>query len=751
MAQAKQKDPICDKWLEEIAIYERKFRSWEDLSKKIVKRYKDERPTTNAGKAQFNILWSNIQTLQPALFSKNPVPNIDRRFEDDDEAGIMAARVLERCSTYFIDTDIFSNVTTQAVLDRLLGGRGTVWARYVPHFRDARVEGSEDVKEQGVSVTDDTVKGEPDEEETQEEVYAEDVVYDYVHWEDFGHTWGRTWEEVDGIWRIVYMTRKQMKERGFKNAATVPVLDQKDEGEQKTVQKKAKIYEIWDKSRKEVVWIHKDMLEPLDRRPDPLGLKDFFPCPKPIFATLGNDNLIPVPDYRQYETQAKELDAITARITSITKAVKVIGVHDASAEGLSRMLTEGMENTLIPVEKWAVFGEKGGLKGVVDFFPLEQVVSTLISLYEAREKVKQDLYEITGLSDIIRGATDPNETLGAQELKGKFATLRMDSQQKDVARFCRDMVRITAEIIAKHFSIDTIKQICGIRLLNEKEKQELTAKTSQPGPPGPDGQPTPPPPIPDEIQELLENPTWEEIEALLRDDVQRCFRISIETDSTIKTDQEAEKQSRIELLTAVGSYFQTAVTLPPQLQPLAAHLLQFGVKGFKVSRDIDTMFDVALKKLTKEAENPQPKPDPETEKMQMQAQQEKEKMAFEREKMGQDKYLADQKTAVEAEKLKNERLKIRVEGKAKVDPEVAMSDPDFNDGQVTPLVQMINENMGQIAQMIAEGFQQFAMQQAEANRAVLSAVTAPKRTKVIRGPDGRIVEGISTIGTETLQ
>jgi len=743
MAKAVIQNKTVQFWCEQIAIYDKGFQQWKDGGDKIVKRYKNNKKGANNTKSGFNILWSNVQTLAPALYAKPPVPNVDRRFEDEDKVGTTAARVLERAVSYYVDADLFDSVMSQVVKDRLLPGRGVSWVRYVPNFKDPKVEGNEDVKKEGPEVTDDTVKGS---ESDIPELYAEDVVADYVHWKDFGHTWARTWEEVRGVWRIVYMSREEMKKRGFPDWKDIPLEKEKEDTEEKQGEAKAIIYEIWDKVKKEAIWLHKGMEKEQDRRPDPLGLKDFFPCPKPLYATLANDNLIPTPDFRQYEDQARELDDITNRIASIQKSLKVIGVYDASAQALDRLLSEGNDNTMIPVEQWAVFGEKGGLKGAVDFFPLDMVAAVLVQLYEVREKVKQDLYEITGISDIIRGATDPNETLGAQELKGKFATLRMDNEQKDVARFSRDLVRIFAEIIAEHFSLETIKQICGIKLMTGAEKQQAQAQLKQAAAMAQQtGQE--PPPMPEGLEELLDSPTWEEVEALLRDDIQRCFRISIETDSTIKQDQEAEKAARIELVGQVGAYLEKAALLPPTLQPLAAELLQFGVKGFKISRELETTFDLALKKLAKQAEAP-PQPDPEQMKVEADMKNDEDQRGLERDKMGQEKYLADQNFALEQEKLGVEKAKIkadvdktRIDAKTKVSPDVAMSDNELQDEGPSPMERI----MAQFAQMMLQGFQQIAQQQAQGNQAVIQAIAAPRTTEIVRDNQGRIAAGVSTV------
>lgn len=610
-----KRDKTVAFWVAEIKRYERDFGPWEERSKKIVKRYWEGHSGKGNDLPRFNILWSNTQTLAPALFDRNPVPNVDRRFEDEDELATVTARVLERATTYYIDTDDFTDTIQKSVLDRLLPGRGVAWVRY-DFKEEAKLEGPEEGEE------------EPSPQPAAPS-YKESVAVDYVHWQDFGHSYARTWEEVPAVWRKVSMTRAELIERfGEKKGNLVPLDDVPDAGKgtgggDPPKGTKACVYEIWDKRKKKALWVHPSVENVLDELDDPLKLHDFFPCPKPLFATLTNDNLIPSPDFLQYQHQALELDNLTARIGSLTKAVKVAGVYDATAEGLAKLLGEGVENTLVPVANWALFGEKGGLSNVINFLPVKEIVEVLIALYEAREKVKQDLYEITGISDIIRGATDPNETLGAQELKGKYAGLRIGNMQKDVARFNRALVRIVAEIIAEHFSMETIRDISGIKLLTEAEKTIIQAQVQ--GQPMQPGQPPAQPQIPPEIQELLSQPTWEQVMALLKNDMMRCFKITIETDSTIKPDQDLEKQQRNELLAAVGGYMQQAIQLPPDLQPLAAELLMFGVRGFKISRELEATFESALKKIKERAEAP-PQPDPAVQAEQAKADMEMQKM-----------------------------------------------------------------------------------------------------------------------------
>lgn len=604
-----------DYYLNHINAYEAAYQPWLNRGEKIVKRYKDERGV-NSKKQQFNILWSNVQTLAPALYDREPNPNIERRHQDDDDLGRVVSDVLERSVNYFIRTEDFNEVMQQVVLDRLLPGRGVAWVRYVPIFTQP---------EQITSSIDDGG--------AEQDLYSEDVVFDYVDVCDFGHNIARTWKEVDLVWRKAYMGRRELIKR-FKNGEQIP-LDAKEKGSDDSKNengKKATIYELWDKKTKRVVWLHKEYPELLDVKDDPLRLKHFFPCPKPIYSTLANKNLIPTPDYVQYQDQAMELDKITGRIALLVSALKVAGVYDASAEGIQKILSDNEENKLYPVDSWAMFAEKGGLKGAIDFLPIEQIAGVLTGLYAARDKVKQDIYEITGISDIIRGASNPNETLGAQELKGKYAGLRLGAMQRDVARFARDLVEMATEIIAEHFDMEIIKQISGVKLLTAVEKQQITIATEQHqqlvARAQQAQQPLPPLPFDKKTMNLMKQPLWEDVEGVIRNDIPRCFIIDIETDSTIKVDQDAEKTARTEFLTATGSFIQQATQIQdPALKPLLMEMLMFGVRGFKAGRELESAFKNTMDDMRERDDQPK-QPDPQLAEMQQAAADKEHELAL---------------------------------------------------------------------------------------------------------------------------
>jgi hypothetical protein len=159
-----------------------------------------------------------------------------------------------------------------------------------------------------------------------------------------------------------------------------------------------------------------------------------------------------------------ELDTITSRIEKLTRALKVAGVYAGSEKAvLQQLVDDSSDNKLIPVEDWAGFaGDKGGLNGLIQWLPVEQIARVLVQLYDARERLVRIIYQTTGIADILRGETNPTETLGAQQLKTQFATRRITKAQKDVARFARDLLRLRGAVMARHFSPSTLALMSGL-------------------------------------------------------------------------------------------------------------------------------------------------------------------------------------------------------------------------------------------------------------------------------------------------
>jgi hypothetical protein len=725
-----------EKYLRVIGTYENEFAKWQARVKKLVKRYRDDTRGSGGNEtAKFNILWSNVQTLIPAVYAKLPKADVSRRFGDNDPVGRVAARLVERAIDFEIEHyPDFRSTMKYDVEDRFLGGRGTAWVRYEPHVAPIGVE------DDGVSITSAIEQGEGAPPPL-EQIEYERAPVDYVHWKDFGHSQGRTWEEVGQVWRWVYMTREALVERfGEEMARQIPT-DQGPETlnayrDSKRQYNLAKICELWDKETLKVYWLSKGMSHFIDVRDDPLNFEGFFPCPKPLYATTTSDNLVPVPDFVLYQDQAMELDILSDRIDGLVKALRVRGVYDASQPALQRLMTEGDNNALIPVDKWAAFSEKGGLKGSVDLLPLDTIAQALIQCYQARADIKGQIYEITGISDIIRGQSAASETATAQQIKGQYAGLRLRSMQEDVALFATEVIRLKAQVMCMRYQPQTILAYSAAEQMSDADKAL----------------------IPQALQ-------------LIRDKPLRNFRIDIAADSLVQIDEVQEKQDRLQFLQAFGGFLQQALPVgqaSPELVPVMMDLLKYGVQAFKAARPLEGTIDAATEQLKQMAAQPRENPAAQQAQMEAQAEQAKSQMLMQIEqaklqqsaqvealKAQNDQQLEQMKQQFEAQlaqqKIAAEQQMAKYKADLDAATKVMVARISANPGLDIPALEQqqavterVMQDMGGEVRQAMQNLVALYGQMASSNdenmkgvRTALATLTAPKR--IVRGPDGRAV------------
>jgi hypothetical protein len=638
-------------WKTQIAQCDKATDKWHKRGEKILRNYRDEREEKDLGVAKrLNLFWSNSKTKAPAIYSKAPVPICERRFLDKDPTGRVASTILERALRYELPTSGFHNSVKRCRTDQMIPGRGQVWVRYNPKFGEA--VSPRQVADDDIEIDDEVVGAKEEEtvDSQQAEFLSESLEVMHVHWKDF-YTFpasARTWPEVKGVGRRILMSREDLIQHFGDEIGKEIELDfvPKTDGNQGGVSTtsgqegmQATIFEIWWEPTKKIYFIAKSYDKICKELDDPLKLDQFFPCPEPWSATMTNDTLIPVPDYVESQDQYIQIDSLTKRIDILTEACKVIGVYDASAQALKRVFQEAQEPNLIPVDSWAMFAEKGGLKGAIDWVPIEQIATTLKILIEVRAKIIEDLDRTTGINDIMRGTSDARETMGAQRLKTNGAQTRIQDEQDEAARFCRDIICIMGEIISEHYDPATLIQVSGAMYDEGLDPPPLPAPPmqapmmappmapqmpgeqppTQPGMAPPQASGAPPQPaeeLPEQKQTRKDQMIADAI-MLLKNDKLRGFRIDIETDSTIAGDAQEEKESRIAFVEGVTKFIEQAgqtIQIAPAFAPLAAKMLQFAVRGFRVGRDLETAIeefcDQAEQKAKEQANGPQ-QPSPE--------------------------------------------------------------------------------------------------------------------------------------------
>lgn len=592
MAATIQRSPEVERYLGYITAYEKAFSKWTDRSTKIGKRYRDDAKeyTYGSESARFNILWANVQTLVPATFSRLPQPDVSRRFQDSDPVGRVASLLLERALEFEVrHYPDYREAMKNSVQDRFLCGRGVAWVRYEP-VTSVQEPLTPDETGDDPAVIEGAGAEQITDDAPLEQIDDETAPVDYVNWRDFGHSVARTWEEVTCVWRKVYLPYSKLCERfGEETAMRVPLdVSPEDTNSQQSrmktgqsqMNKQACVYEIWDKTTQKAIWLSKSIGDLLDEKDDPLELDGFWPCAKPLYGTMTTDTLVPVPDFIQYQDQANELDTISDRIDGLIKALKVRGVYNAEFKELQRLFTETGNNDLIPVKSFAGFAEKGGLKGAVDFVDLAPIAQALDTLFQARANVVDQIHEITGISDIMRGDTDAAETAAAQGIKARFGSVRLRNTQEDVAIYASELLRLKAQVICNKFTDQTIIQMSSAAQLLP-EDQAI---------------------VPQAIQ-------------MLRSNVVRNFRIEVDADSLVQIDEDAQKQDRVQFLTTMSGFLQQAVPAAqqtPELAPMLLEMMKFGISAFKAGKTLEGMFDSTMEQLQKSLAQQagQPKPPP---------------------------------------------------------------------------------------------------------------------------------------------
>lgn len=624
-------------WASEIDAARKELSPWQKSGEKIVKTYLDARTLTDSDDRNFNLFAANTGILKASLYARIPKPEVARRYVDyDDDVARVAGVILERALSYELENDHTFDVNARNVIeDRLLSGLGVAWVRYDTErdeqeafLTDDYNEQTEDSESEGGEL--DELGADPVEATEPVTVITDETTpIDYVHWNDFYYSPARTWSEVRWVARRVFLVKDELVDRfGEEKAELVTMSGEDNKAELRAssiapknqVMQQGEIYEIWDKTSKRVLWFSPGAGQILDWKEDPYELPGFFPCPRPLIANPTTSNLIPTPDYKLVQDQYAELNQLNNRISRIVEACKVAGVYDADAKGIAGLLSDGRENILIPIDRWAVFAEKGGMRGQIEFLPIREMSEVLVVLQKARDIVKAQIYELTGISDIIRGSTNPYETAAAQNIKSQYASLRLGALQNEVALFMSELVALKAHLIAKFYEPERILARCG--MLNKVDQQFIPAAI-----------------------------------ALIKNEHLSHYRITISVDALIAPNMEAERRDRTEAMTAIAGFLKEAIpagqALPP-LAPMFMSMLKFQIAGYRASKDLEGILDAGLAQLQAEqaqAKDQPKQPTPQEIEQQAKAQQAQQEFQLALARLELDKQKAANDFAIQQQKL----------------------------------------------------------------------------------------------------
>lgn len=444
-------------WLAEIEAAKTRGANWQKKGREVLKRYRDERDDSTKNQRKVNILWANTEVLKAALFAQLGNPDVRRAFPKpgaENKIARTAALLLERALTSCGNMYDAEYQIECAVEDYLLPGRGQCWLEY-----EADLDETDAIKYQSAK-------------------------FCYVAWDAFLHGPGSRYDDWPWVGRSHQWTRDELVEKFPEHGQKVPLgytLPECSKDDKSEIFKRAIVWEIWDKTTKQRVYIAEDYALVLKADSDPLRLRSFFPCPRPLDSVKTTSDAMPIPEFCEYQDQAAELDRVTSRINRLTELLKYCGLYDQSLPDVSKLMDLGYldDGQFEPLNGAAAWAGNGGLEKAFMVRDLTPIIAALQQLYQQRGILIQTIYEVTGISDIIRGSSDPGETLGAQKLKANFGSQRMQKRQKEVQRFVRDLYRLKGELIAEHFEHKQLSDMTGILLPTMAERDQARQMLAQ--------------------------------------------------------------------------------------------------------------------------------------------------------------------------------------------------------------------------------------------------------------------------------
>jgi hypothetical protein len=588
-------------WLNLLLESEDAFENWNDHCDKIDRQYASlQRLSGMARDKEFQMFWANCEVLKPSIYAKPPIPVVVPKFKDRRPVYQAASEVMERCCVVAFDLTRINDLMLLVRDDLSMTSRGAAWCRY----ESGKGDGTYD---------------------------HEKVCIDFKGRRDFLHSISRNWREVSWVAAASYLTRGEARKRFHKHSGDAyREAEYKVDKEGAEVggadnRERAKFWEIWHKGSKRVLWVSPGCEDILDEDDPHLELQNFFPCPPPAYGTVQRGSLIPVPDVMQYRDQLEEINLLTGRIHALSDAIEAKGFYPAGGGELAGAIetavkTHSSARMLIPISNWAAFG---GTKDVIIWLPIDMIATTITALVALRKQVIEDIYQIMGLSDIMRGATDPNETLGAQQLKTQYGSTRIRDKQQEMVRLARDLVEITSEIITEKFDDVTIIEMSQTQLPTREMQQQKMAQIQQALQQGqqmmqnPQAQQDPAQGQQMQqmmaqgqakLQKMAEEPTIEQVLQFLSNNRAKSFVLDIETDSTIMADENAEKQRRTEFVGVLGQLLpqlSTMIQNEPKTAPFCGEILKFATAPFRSGRSLDGAIDELIEQMKAKSDQPQ--------------------------------------------------------------------------------------------------------------------------------------------------
>jgi hypothetical protein len=610
------------KWIERVEAAGKFEKNWLDDAQKAQDVYTGDRTEKDGAivrlegdRYDFNILFANVETIVPAVINSPPIPDIRRRFGEDDPAARVLAQIIERAILVQIDDSKLQIELEASAQDAFLAGRGITRIRFRSDIigepsNDAIEDAAEAARDQNADSEDERMAEAPGVEASEkadqsamghnggpplERVENERLTFEAVPWIDYRHGPAKRWDERPWDAFRFCIPQEEAKGEFFDQGLINSQIDEHEKRKRTSAEGELTGWEIWDKTKRRVLFIDDNGVV-LKNVPDPLGLAGFFCIPTPMQPVEVNGRLTPVNPFSVYRQLAEDLDRAVRRKNRLIEAMKAKGWYGVSKDDMTSII-DLEDNEFAPINDAELWAANGGLANAVAFWPIEKFIVAIQQIDAAIAQYKAWIYEVTGISDIIRGASVATETATAQNIKSQWGSLRIQKMQRMMERTARELFVMMAEIIPSKFTLQTLEEMTGIPILP---------------------QPQDPPEVRQSKAQVIE---------LMKRPLAKMYRIDVESDSTIRADLSRQKQELGEFLKGAAAYFGAVGplvregTMPADA---AAEIFAANARMFNLGRSVEDTLEGMIAKAKEMAAQP-PKPDPKQQEAQQKQQMEAEK------------------------------------------------------------------------------------------------------------------------------
>lgn len=574
----------------------------------------------------------SCKILESAYYAKTPKVRSSRKHGIEDEMALTMSLIVDRLGQNLIDQGNFDQTIRAAVQDYIHAAKTTTQVVYTTDLEATRMplilEGENESNGIYKKIDSDEVyEGEVKKDsngyfyednrplEASQKVFLSPCLYDEILHTPHAKS---QMEITEKAYRFC-MDYEEAERRfntnpdGTKKGLSLPYStgklykDGEDENYSDSMDLPGKQLEGWEcycKHTKTVYWVSEEYPDSfLAQAKDPYEFADFFPSPAFIISNKHRKSLFATPAFVYLESTCNQLHESYYRARRLADAVK----RKALVYGLSVEVVAALNK--IEGEEFVLVGdlqeilEKGGIERYIQYLPVRELVDSLSECLRIEEHFKQNFYEWFRLPDILRGTSDPSDSLGAQEIKSDAANDSFRYDKKQIVDLCRDSAELMLDMALKVYSDEKIARICGWEFM----------ESGDPGSPPSQENPAGVPP------KLGHKERFFEALARLRNDSERLVRIDFETDSSSFRDEarEIERQKMISSTVIQGLQMLGGIQ-NPEFSRIALKLLLSVVESMGGSAESEDMIKSAASDLEKSRNAPPPPPPPDYEAMKIQ-------------------------------------------------------------------------------------------------------------------------------------